>query len=154
MSSRTRAQVHVRLDLSAVPLLPGALDASVAGVASSLAPANSRAAAAVANAAPAARHAAWALILDPQTAGGLLAGVAAERAAACVAALRELGYGAAAVIGEVVAEAAAANGAVRHGREGLPPVIDMVGLSDEADRLAHQEHQETNGVRSSHKLHS
>ena len=144
----------MRLDLSAVPLLPGALDASAAGVASSLAPANTRAAAAVANAAQAARHAAWALTLDPQTAGGLLAGVPAERAAACVAGLRELGYGAAAVIGEVVAKAAAADGAVRHGAEGLPPVIDIVGLSDGADRLAHQEDQETNGVRSTREPHS
>ena len=127
-------QVRVRLDLSAVPLLPGALDTSAAGVASSLAPANSRVAAAVANAAEAAQHAAWAVTLDPQTAGGLLAGVPAERAAACVAGLRGLGYGAAAVIGEVVAEAAGEGGAVGWGVEGLPPVIDIVGLTDGEDR--------------------
>ena len=142
----------MRLDLSAVPLLPGALDAAAAGVASSLAPANARAAAAVTNAAQAARHAAWALTLDPQTAGGLLAGVPAERAAACVAGLRGLGYGTAAVIGEVVAGTAAAHGAARHETEGLPPVIDIVGLSADADRLTHQEHRETNGVRSTHEL--
>ena len=49
-------------------------------------------------------HPRYALIFDPQTAGGLLAGVPADRAEACLAALRKLGYGHAAAIGRVLAQ--------------------------------------------------
>jgi len=132
VSAGRRAQVRVRLDLGAVPLLPGAAAAAAGGAASSLAPANARSAAAVANAAAAARHPAWPLLLDPQTAGGLLAGVPAGAAAGCVARLRALGYASAAVIGEVVALAPvddAGPGADGAGRAGaLPPVVEIAGL--------------------------
>ena len=46
-------------------------------------------------------HQAIILLFDPQTAGGLLAGVPGGRAAQCVAELRSLGYHAAAVIGRI-----------------------------------------------------
>ncbi|MGZ0246713.1 MAG: hypothetical protein ACKVH1_12285, partial [Alphaproteobacteria bacterium] len=41
------------------------------------------------------------LIFDPQTAGGLLASVPADRADACVARLIELGYARTMIVGEV-----------------------------------------------------
>ena len=83
------------VDATALPALPGARDLAAAGIASTLAPANR----AVLDL-PDSR--ALALLVDPQTSGGLLAGVALDRADACVAALRGAGYDAA-VVGRVVA---------------------------------------------------
>jgi selenide,water dikinase len=84
------------LTLADVPLLPGAEALAAAGHASSLAPANRTVMGRM-----------WftespraALLFDPQTAGGLLAAVPAERAGALVEALREMGE-TAAVIGHV-----------------------------------------------------
>ena len=94
-----------RVDLSEIPILPGALDCVAAGIFSSLQPANVRLKRAVANEAEALGHKAYPLLFDPQTAGGLLAAVPAAAAAACVAELRALGYADAAVIGEVVGPA-------------------------------------------------
>ena len=77
-----------------VPALPGALELAAHGVASTLAPENRRALEA------AGADAQTALLVDPQTSGGLLAGIAPERAEPCVAALRQAGI-AAAVVGVV-----------------------------------------------------
>jgi len=84
-----------RLDLEAVPVLDGALDLVRAGLTSSLHPDNLAALAALAEADP--TDPLTTLLIDPQTAGGLLAGVAAEDAADCLAELRALGYRAAAI---------------------------------------------------------
>jgi selenide,water dikinase len=86
---------------AAVPALPGALDCLRAGHASSLSPANLRQGVAVDNGSTAPPEV-IALLYDPQTAGGLLAGIAPDRAAACVNALRAAGCQAA-EIGRVVA---------------------------------------------------
>ena len=47
------------------------------------------------------RHPRYPLLFDPQTAGGLLAGVPAARVEACVEALRRAACGDARVVGEV-----------------------------------------------------
>jgi selenide,water dikinase len=93
--------VDVRLELPAIPLLEGALETARRGFLSSLHPANAEAARAV-RANGLAKHEIWPLLFDPQTAGGLLAGVPDESAAACAAELRTLGYQDAAVIGAVL----------------------------------------------------
>ncbi|MEO8713605.1 MAG: selenide, water dikinase SelD [Acetobacteraceae bacterium] len=77
-----------------VPLLPGALELARASVESTLAPENRRALAG------ARRDPLTDLMIDPQTSGGLLAGIAAGRADACLAALRAAGLEAA-IIGTV-----------------------------------------------------
>jgi selenide,water dikinase len=90
------------LDLAALPVLEGAEESSAAGVVSSLQPANVRLRRAIRNQAEVHRHPRYPLVFDPQTAGGLLASVPADRAAACVGALRALGYAQASAIGRVL----------------------------------------------------
>ena len=80
-----------------------------AGVTSSLTAANVRLGRAICNQREAAGHKKYALLFDPQTAGGLLAGVAAADADAVVRALRQAGYADATVVGA----RAARRGAVR-----------------------------------------
>lgn len=96
--------VDIELDLAALPLLDGALETSAAGILSSLQPANVRLRRALRNQAEAVSHPNYPLIFDPQTAGGLLATVPAERADACIAELRSLGYVKTVAIGHVLAQ--------------------------------------------------
>jgi selenide,water dikinase len=99
----TRAsEVDARLILDRIPVLEGARESIARGVFSSLQPQNVRLRRAVRDLDRAQALADYPLLFDPQTAGGLLAGVPAARAEACVAALRQAGYAAAAVIGEVL----------------------------------------------------
>ena len=88
------------LDPEAIPALDGALSLLGRGITSSLHADNVAALSALGADAASATEANMALLIDPQTAGGLLAGVPVERAAGCVAELHELGYRAA-VIGFV-----------------------------------------------------
>ena len=83
------------LDGAALPALPGARELAVQGVSSTLAPAN-RAAIDLPDGADVA------LLADPQTSGGLLAGVAAALAEACVEALCKAGC-TAHLVGHVIA---------------------------------------------------
>lgn len=95
------SEVDVVLELDAVPMMEGAEDTVRAGIVSSLQPQNVRLRRAVANLEEAGKDPRYPLIFDPQTAGGLLASVPADRAEACVAKLKELGYARTMIVGEV-----------------------------------------------------
>ena len=97
------SEVDVKLDLGAIPFLPGALDTVAAGITSSLQPQNLRLRRAVRDHEKAAGDPRWPLLFDPQTAGGLLASVAGSEAEACVEELHALGYPRAALVGRVTA---------------------------------------------------
>ena len=68
---------------------------------SSLQPQNLRLRRAIENIQHVSTHPDYSLLFDPQTAGGLLAGVPAENAQQCVNELKKVGYADACVIGEV-----------------------------------------------------
>jgi len=88
------SKADARLDPDRIPALDGALSLLHQGLTSSLHAGNSAALAALTGEA-ANDPALAALLIDPQTAGGLLAGVPAERAADCLAELHRLDYRAA-----------------------------------------------------------
>jgi len=69
-----------------------------------LQPANVRLRRAIRDLNGAQQHARYPLVFDPQTSGGLLASMPADRAQDCVAALHDLGYAHATIIGRVTAE--------------------------------------------------
>ena len=98
----TRAsQLDARLSLSSVPLLEGALETVGSGIFSSLQPQNLRLRRAVRNRKILSESEAAPLIFDPQTAGGLLAGLPPDAARDCLEELKQLGYAEAALIGTV-----------------------------------------------------
>lgn len=102
------------LDLSAVPIYLGARELAKAGVASTLLPANLAQLGLLRGTVD---DAAKALLFDPQTSGGLLAGIPAAAAADCAAELRSAGYAEAAIIGRVI----------RVGAFGREVVLDALG---------------------------
>lgn len=95
--------VGVTLWLDQIPLLPGARSLCQQGILSSLHPVNAQALSAVTQLTDAAEWPDLPLLVDPQTAGGLLAAIPAAAAATCQARLRSQGYTATAWIGNVTA---------------------------------------------------
>jgi selenide,water dikinase len=89
------------LDLDALPVLPGAISLLSRGIRSTAHPENAKTRRAMSIADPLAAHPALDLLFDPQTSGGLLLGIPAERAEALLAAVRAAGDEAAAIIGVV-----------------------------------------------------
>ena len=101
MARASAAEVSVAL--AAVPLLDGAEDVARLGIFSSLHDQNLRALESVRGPGDVLRDVRAQLLFDPQTAGGLLASVPADRAEACVEALRAADCPRAALIGTVLA---------------------------------------------------
>lgn len=88
----TVSQCGAVLALNAIPVLDGALQCSAAGVRSTLYSANKAANDCKSDAS---QHPIFPLLFDPQTAGGLLAGISADQTESCLHALIEAGYTAA-----------------------------------------------------------
>ncbi|CAM9651603.1 unnamed protein product [Ectocarpus sp. 13 AM-2016] len=102
--------LHAELSLQLLPVLSGAAEVVGAGIVSSLQGQNERdnegavvgaVAGGDAEDPGVGKDPRFRLLFDPQTAGGLLASVPRDRAMACVSALRQTGYEAAAVVGSV-----------------------------------------------------
>jgi selenide, water dikinase len=106
------AGLAVELDSGAVPFYDGALAMAQQGIASSLQPDNARILGRFSLRGVTADDARVALLVDPQTAGGLIAGVPSAAAPDCVVALRGAGYHDAAIIGRII-EAADNLGVIR-----------------------------------------
>ncbi|MBD2541898.1 selenide, water dikinase SelD [Coleofasciculus sp. FACHB-SPT36] len=95
------SQVAVEFNLEAIPVLEGALETLEMGIVSSLHPQNLRASRQISNLSIVSDRATYPLLFDPQTSGGLLAAIPDERADACVASLKTLGYTYSQIIGRV-----------------------------------------------------
>lgn len=127
--------VRAELQLQSVPVLEGALQLAAEGIVSSLHTQNARSAAIVANAAAAAAGPAagrWALLLDPQTSGGLVGCVPAAQAEDCLRRLREAGCADAAMIGTVL-EGAAQEDAAACSARGLRQTVTVSGSDAASD---------------------
>jgi selenide,water dikinase len=96
------AQTHAaRLELAALPLLNGAVEQFRAGVVSTMHAANKRSGEHLIESSTAVDEARCQMLFDPQTSGGLLIAIAADRAQALCDELRERGCTEARIIGEV-----------------------------------------------------
>jgi selenide,water dikinase len=94
--------VAVEIDVRQLPIMEGVFEAIGQGIFSSLQPQNMRIKHAIEDTANMAKLAQYALLFDPQTAGGLLASLPADKASACVDDLRASGYAQAVIIGQVI----------------------------------------------------
>jgi selenide,water dikinase len=104
MARASNCAVEVLLDQ--LPLFSGAASLARRGISSSLQPQNIRIRHSIAESPEFASHAAYPLLFDPQTAGGLLAGVARQQVEPCLQQLRKLGYPHAQIVARVTPAAA------------------------------------------------
>lgn len=105
-------ELGATLFLSDVPLLPGALNMVEQGTFSTMHEVNAQAKISLGFVAPEANLNIIDLLVDPQTSGGLLLGVAAEAAADLCADLKRAGYDQSAIIGKVTERDTSANGSI------------------------------------------
>ncbi|MDE0362619.1 MAG: selenide, water dikinase SelD, partial [Rhodospirillaceae bacterium] len=90
------------MELDALPVLPGALETVETGILSTLQPKNERFASQVEVDSTLRKRGEYALLFDPQTAGGLLASVPRESVQACLMELTAQSYPESAIIGEIL----------------------------------------------------
>ena len=95
------SKVGVELDLDAIPILPGAIETLQAGITSSLHPQNLRLSIYINNSAQVSDLVKYQLLFDPQTSGGLLAAIPAEKADECIKKLKHFGHEQSCLIGQV-----------------------------------------------------
>lgn len=101
--------ISAQLNLSALPVLHGSHEMLAEGIFSSLQDENLHLRQVISNLSDYTEHHNYPLIFDPQTAGGLLAGVEAEQAEECLQQLHQAGYYQAQIIGELTAPQADAS---------------------------------------------
>lgn len=92
MEMLNAADLGAELSLDGLPVLEGALETLAGGIVSSLQASNLRLRRALRAEAAHLKHPTYPLLFDPQTAGGLLAGVEPPQLTACLEQLRSAGY--------------------------------------------------------------
>jgi len=98
--------IRADINIQSVPLLEGAQQVVAAGIVSSLQSANLDKRTQIQNLKEVENNPRFPLLFDPQTAGGLLAGVPKTNAERCLKALRSAGYIQAAIIGHTTGQVA------------------------------------------------
>ncbi|NET63119.1 MAG: hypothetical protein F6K63_01365 [Moorea sp. SIO1G6] len=96
------SNVSVELELAAIPILPGAIETVQAGITSSILPKNFRSSIYIKNSLEVSHLANYQLLFDPQTSGGLLAYIPAEKADQCINKLKTFGHKQSCLIGRVI----------------------------------------------------
>ncbi|PIG93786.1 selenide, water dikinase SelD [Gloeocapsopsis sp. IPPAS B-1203] len=95
------SHVAVELQMSAIPVLDGAIETTQQGIVSSLHSENLRVSRYISSLDRVESHRCYPLLFDPQTSGGLLAALPKHKANECMVALQKLGYSNCQIIGEV-----------------------------------------------------
>ncbi|MDX2504448.1 MAG: selenide, water dikinase SelD [Gammaproteobacteria bacterium] len=96
------SNVYARIDLTTLPVMSGAHEMIELGIFSSLQEENIRLKQGISNVERISEHQNYPFLFDPQTAGGLLAGIPRENATQCIRKLKQAGYQSAVIIGDII----------------------------------------------------